>query len=170
MHHNPSSPWQPLILDVRRLARALWLSRPAACFKTTAGTTNKAPLRSSASLPVAPPLPPLKDAAVVAVAEGLPLTCAGVRAGGAAAAAAANATAGDSAPYSASSHSVLQAMSAASGKEWFRRTGARAPVRPRPPEPVCLVNEGALTRAHWAAVAALLPPCPSEGKSHTHKA
>lgn len=138
---------------MRRLARGLWLSRPPHCFEPTTGDGGKAHLPSSAA--AGPPLPPLKEAAVVAVAERLPVTCANANSNSNA-----NATAGRSAPPPAASHSVLEAMGAAAGKEWFRRTEARAPTRPRPPEPVCLVNEGALTQAHWARVAALLPPCP----------
>ena len=195
VHHNPSPAYESLVLDMRRLLRAVWLSRPLACFEHRASTSShiKPPVLASSSSAVptsnhatsthnsqarsprtkampAQNLPPLRDSALVAVAEKLPLTCAYPPATHGSASS--SSSSGDSGSRSSDSSdssrrstinnnpSVLEAMSQSSTAEWYRRSGARAPAKPlHAPVSICLVNEGALTREHWAQITALLPTC-----------
>ena len=226
VHHNPSPADESLVLDMRRLLRAVWLSRPLSCFDEHASTArskprvvaasstgsmgtalttttiahagtaaakakSSRPLRRNLSSQVvhshrtkalpAQTLPPVRDSAIVAVAEQLPLTCANPpalhansappvpssdssRSSSEAGNSRSDSSSGDgssgSSVSSSSSLSVLEAMSQSSSAEWYRRTGVRAPTKqPHQPVPICLINEGALTREHWVRITALLPPC-----------
>ena len=106
-----------------------------------------------ALLPGNDALPTIKEAEVLEVTASLPLSCPDPGLPSAT-------TALPAAPQQQRpAQSVLEALGAAAGAEWFRRTGARKPQRPRPALAICLVDESAMGRRHWDKVNSLLPPC-----------